>query len=300
MHVTGPRDGPPMLPGAIIADMAGAMQLALGVVTALLARERHGIAQKVNNSSYGAQIWLQAWEIQQAAVTGNALKRDGAHHPNLPGMYGIYGTADGEALFIAFHMTEESWQSFCNFAGMPEIGADERWNAVTKRMGMGGDAEGKMAAPDPSLHDARHRLENDGRMGRVPRFRAGHHLQPRLRPSGRARRPAGAGKRLHPGDRRRHDRLHQGGRAHRHAQRDAGLHQGLAAPTRASTPRRSCWSSATTGTRSCGSTSTPGRCCGRSSSIWAWSRPSSVLLARPSVRRVGLRYSRPSPCAGAR
>ena len=155
MHMTGPRDGAPMLPGAVLADMAGAMQLALGVVTALLGRELHGIAQKVNNSSYGAQIWLQAWEIQQAAMTGNALKRDGAHHPNLPGMYGIYATADGEALFIAFHMTEESWQSFCNFAGMPEIGTDERWNAVTKRMGMGGDAEGKMAAQiRPYMTDA--------------------------------------------------------------------------------------------------------------------------------------------------
>ena len=155
MHMTGPRDGAPMLPGAVLADMAGAMQLALGVVTALLGRELHGIAQKVNNSSYGAQIWLQAWEIQQAAMTGNPLKRDGAHHPNLPGMYGIYATADGEALFIAFHMTEESWQSFCDFAGMPEIGADERWNAVTKRMGMGGDAEGKMAAQiRPYMTDA--------------------------------------------------------------------------------------------------------------------------------------------------
>ncbi len=146
MHMTGPRDGPPVLPGAVIADMAGAMQLALGVVTALLARERHGVAQKVNTSSYGAQIWLQAWEIQQAALTGNALMRDGAHHANIPGMYGVYGTADGEALFIAFAMTELSWQSFCNFAGMPEIGTDERWNALTKRMGMGADAEGKVAA----------------------------------------------------------------------------------------------------------------------------------------------------------
>ena len=146
IHMTGPRDGPPVLPGAVIADMAGAMQLALGVVTALLARERHGVAQKVNTSSYGAQIWLQAWEIQQAALTGNALMRDGAHHANIPGMYGVYGTADGEALFIAFAMTEVSWQSFCNFAGMPEIGTDERWNALTKRMGMGADAEGKVAA----------------------------------------------------------------------------------------------------------------------------------------------------------
>ena len=146
MHMTGPRDGPPVLPGAVLADMAGAMQLALGVMTALFARERHGVAQKVNTSSYGAQIWLQAWEIQQAAMTGNPLMRDGAHHANLPGMYGVYGTADGGALFIALARTEESWQSFCDFAGMPEIGSDERWNLLTKRMGMAFDPEGQVAS----------------------------------------------------------------------------------------------------------------------------------------------------------
>ena len=146
IHMTGPRDGPPVLPGAVIADMAGAMQLALGITTALFARERHGVAQKVNTSSYGAQIWLQAWEIQQAAMTGNPLMRDGPHHANLPGMYGVYATADGGAIFLAFPRTDESWRSFCDFAGMSEIGVDERWNKITKRMGMAFDPEGTVAS----------------------------------------------------------------------------------------------------------------------------------------------------------
>ena len=34
IHMTGPRDGPPVLPGVVLADMAGAMQLALGTMTA--------------------------------------------------------------------------------------------------------------------------------------------------------------------------------------------------------------------------------------------------------------------------
>ena len=145
MHLTGMRDGPPLLPGAAIADTAGAMQLALATMTALFARERHGIAQKVNVSSYGAQIWLQGWEIQQAAISGHALERDGNHHPNIPGMYGVYQTQDGKGLFIAFAKTEESWQAFCDYAGIPEIGTDERWNSLQKRMGMGHDAEWKVA-----------------------------------------------------------------------------------------------------------------------------------------------------------
>ncbi|PZC42816.1 MAG: succinate---hydroxymethylglutarate CoA-transferase [Chloroflexi bacterium] len=143
--MTGSRDGAPFLPGVVLADMAGAMQFALATMTALVARERHGIGQKVNVSSYGAQIWLQAWEIQQASLNGGALKRDGRHHPNIPGTYGVYQTADGQPIFHAFAKSEESWQAFCDFGGVSEVGTDERWNAVAKRMGMGNDAEGSVA-----------------------------------------------------------------------------------------------------------------------------------------------------------
>jgi len=71
--------------------------------------------------------------------------RDGSHHANIPGMYGVYQTSDDKAIFLAFARTEESWQSFCDFAGFPEIGSDERWNTLNKRMGMDQDAEGKIA-----------------------------------------------------------------------------------------------------------------------------------------------------------
>jgi formyl-CoA transferase/CoA:oxalate CoA-transferase len=145
VSVTGDADRGPMMPGAIIADTAGAMQLALGVMTALVARERTGVAQRVDVSSYGAQIWLQMWEITQSAMTSNQLTRQGPHHPNIPGMYGVYETADGKSIFLAFARTEASWQAFCDFAGFPELGTDPRWNSLQKRMGMGNDAEGKIA-----------------------------------------------------------------------------------------------------------------------------------------------------------
>src|SRR5437868_11604620 len=44
--ISGPPDGPPMPPGAAIADHSGSMQLALGVMTALYARERTGRSQE--------------------------------------------------------------------------------------------------------------------------------------------------------------------------------------------------------------------------------------------------------------
>jgi len=143
--ITGEADGPPMMPGATIADTSGGMLLALGVLSALVVRDRRGIGQKVSTSAYGAQIWMQMWEINQSSITGHQLTRQGAHHPNIPGGYGVYETADGGTLFLAFAQTEEAWQAFCKFGGIAEVGTDDRWNSLQKRMGMGNDAEGKVA-----------------------------------------------------------------------------------------------------------------------------------------------------------
>ena len=79
----GPADGLPMPAGATIADAAGAMQFALAIVTALLARERHGTGQKVNTSALGGQLWLQSWELQHCLLTGRPLHRAGSHMPNI-------------------------------------------------------------------------------------------------------------------------------------------------------------------------------------------------------------------------
>ena len=141
MSMIGEADGPVMRAGVTVADLAGAMQLALGTVTALLARERHGVGQKVNVSAYGAQIWLQSWELNHAGLTGQHLERDGAHHPNVPGMEAIYEASDGGWIAISFAKTEEAWQALCEFGGIPAIGTDERWNSVQKRVGMSTDPQ---------------------------------------------------------------------------------------------------------------------------------------------------------------
>ncbi len=141
MSMIGDADGSPMRLGATVADLAGAMQLALPTVTALLARERHGVGQQVNVSAYGAQLWLQSWELNHAGLTGTTLERDGVYHPNAPGMETIYETKDGGWMAILFAKTEESWRALCEFGGVPEAGTDERWNSLQKRVGLSSDPD---------------------------------------------------------------------------------------------------------------------------------------------------------------
>src|SRR5207244_6271463 len=75
--ISGPPDGPPMPPGAAIADHSGAMQLALGIMTALYARERTGRGQEVNTSALGAQTWLQAWAVTAPTMGHRPPRRAG-------------------------------------------------------------------------------------------------------------------------------------------------------------------------------------------------------------------------------
>lgn len=135
--MSGYPDRAPVLPAATIGDHAGAMHLALGILTALLARERLGIAQRVQTSALGTQLWLQQWELTHVSMTGARLAPAGSHHPNIRGPYGIYRTADDGAIMLAQTMQQEAWDAFCVFAEIPELAFDPRWSTPGRRLGEG-------------------------------------------------------------------------------------------------------------------------------------------------------------------
>ena len=137
VHHTGYPDREPTLSGAIAIDTSGAMQLALGVMTALLSRERYGISQRVQTSALGAALWLQQWELTHVAMTGAKLSRDGNHHPNIRGFYGTYSTSDGGAIMLAQVMDQEGWDSLCIFADALELSLDSRFQTPGQRLGEG-------------------------------------------------------------------------------------------------------------------------------------------------------------------
>jgi len=140
--MSGAADGPPMPPGAAVADHAGSMQLALGVMTALYARERTGRGQEVNTSALGAMMWIQAWEIAHSSMSDEPLHREGVHNPNIRCPYGVYETSDGGAILFVVAMSDESWDEFWVFAGEPDAVLDRRWSNVAKRIGARGSMDG--------------------------------------------------------------------------------------------------------------------------------------------------------------
>ena len=134
-RMIGEPDSAPVIPGTTIGDTSGAMGLTLAIMTALAARELHGIGQKVRTSSYGVMVWMQGWELNHSSITGHLLSREGPHHPNVPGIAGTYETADGGAFHVAVE-SDNAWRDFCEFGGIPELAQDERWNSFEKRTPM--------------------------------------------------------------------------------------------------------------------------------------------------------------------
>lgn len=142
MSLSGQAEHRPTPPGAALADTAGGMQLALACVTALVARQATGRGQIVRTSSLGAQIWLQQWELQHAAMTGRPLSREGHHHPILRAPYGVYETADGAYIMFVVAMTNEAWEAFWIFVDQPQHILDPRWDDGAKRIGAPGSNDG--------------------------------------------------------------------------------------------------------------------------------------------------------------
>ena len=137
VSMTGHADRKPCVPGAIVGDTGGAMHLALGIMTALLARERGAGGQHVQTSALGTQLWFQQWELTHVSMTGQELARSGSHHPNIHGAYGVYETSDGGAILLAQTMDSESWDALCTFAGIPELAVDPRLQTPGQRLGEG-------------------------------------------------------------------------------------------------------------------------------------------------------------------
>ena len=142
VSMSGQPRAAPTPPGAAIADHAGAMQLALGCVTGLVNRSLTGRGQIVQTSSLGAQLWLQMWELQHSAITGVPLSREGSHHPNIKGPYGVYLCKDGIPVLLVVAMTDEAWSDFWIFFDKPEVILMEEWDTPGKRVGMAGTDDG--------------------------------------------------------------------------------------------------------------------------------------------------------------
>jgi alpha-methylacyl-CoA racemase len=119
LDLTGQRDGPPAIPGAPVSDLVGALWAALGILLALLARERTGLGQRVDASMLGGALACLPLALAQCRG-GEAPARGGSYLSGGVACYNVYQTEDGE--FVTLAALEPSfWSAFCRAVGRDDL-----------------------------------------------------------------------------------------------------------------------------------------------------------------------------------
>ncbi|MDQ0381295.1 CaiB/BaiF CoA transferase family protein [Amycolatopsis thermophila] len=124
MSLTGEPDGPPVKAGLAAGDLGAALFGVIGVLSALVERDRTGLGQSVSTSLYETQLALHINWATGYFATGEVPARLGSGHPNLV-PYQAYPAADGH--FVIAVGNNALWQRLCTLIGRPELAADERF-----------------------------------------------------------------------------------------------------------------------------------------------------------------------------
>jgi len=115
LDLTGPREGPPVIPGVPVADLGGALWAALGILLALVARERTGWGQRVDGSLLGAALAYMPLAVARC-TGGQPMQRSGSDLTGGVVCYNVYETRDGKYMTLGA-LEPEFWTAFCAAVG---------------------------------------------------------------------------------------------------------------------------------------------------------------------------------------
>jgi crotonobetainyl-CoA:carnitine CoA-transferase CaiB-like acyl-CoA transferase len=127
MFAAGEPDMPPQGIAGAISDQMGAIMLAYGVTTALLARERLGIGQEIDASHLGSMSMLQGLSLSMKLMMGAAQPRTKRTHAYNP-LWNHYRCEDDRWLAFGMPQPLRYWADLCRALGHPELADDERFS----------------------------------------------------------------------------------------------------------------------------------------------------------------------------
>jgi crotonobetainyl-CoA:carnitine CoA-transferase CaiB-like acyl-CoA transferase len=110
MSITGLPGQGPVRVGIPVADLSAGLFAALGILVALLEREKSGKGQAVETSLLQAQIFMLDFQAARYLVSGEVARQAGNNHPTtIP--TGVFKTRDG---YINIATTGgKMWERFC-------------------------------------------------------------------------------------------------------------------------------------------------------------------------------------------
>ena len=133
MSFTGEPQGEPMRYPTAIADVVCGMYSAMGILAALLGREKTGLGQHLDMALFDSQLTLLANSGSSYLNAGALPERWGNAHPSVV-PYQVFRGGDGK-YFVVGVGTETLWKRFVELLGMAEsLGNDERFRTNAQRI----------------------------------------------------------------------------------------------------------------------------------------------------------------------
>lgn len=134
MMITGHEDGTPgagpMKTGPSLVDVTAGYNAVIGVLIALVHRERTGKGQHIDIALFDTAMAMQSHVVQGYLITGKQPPRLGncgnGGHPAA-----VFACADGPIYISAGN--QRHYESLCDVLGMPELKQDERFRTSLLR-----------------------------------------------------------------------------------------------------------------------------------------------------------------------
>lgn len=131
MSLTGTEETAPLRIGIPIGDLLAGYFAALGILAALIERERSGQGQRVETSLLEALVGSLSFQAARYLNTAEVPPPVGNHHP-LTAPMGVYRAKDGHLNLAVGN--DDMWGRFCRALGLPELADDTRFAKAAARL----------------------------------------------------------------------------------------------------------------------------------------------------------------------
>lgn len=131
MSVTGEPGGAPTKVGVGVSDIITGMYAAIAIQAALRHRDLTGEGQHIDMALLDSQVAWLSYVGENYLVSGEMPQRLGSQHPNIM-PYQVFRASDG--LMVLAVGNDAQFTRFCEFAGCPDLAADERYTTNAGRV----------------------------------------------------------------------------------------------------------------------------------------------------------------------
>lgn len=126
MSVTGEAGGTPVRVGVSVGDLVAALYGVIGILTALVHRDRTGEGQSVDVAMLDSQVSFLENAVARYFVNGENPKPIGNRHPSIV-PFESFSSSDS-SLVIAVG-NDGLWRTFCDCLGKPDLARDPRFSS---------------------------------------------------------------------------------------------------------------------------------------------------------------------------